>query len=246
MDFSISRINRPTVCSKSCTHTFSCPSLPWNHWACREDLYIWVWMMWSTGEKRKWAFLLCVEFSRQAHACRNRLKDVLCHRNFHTHSTTGALTAWEWLRESSSGELNVYANKATGWAGLFNALCALEHAFTACRSVSLKSAKLLDWHSYRAGWIVTSWKIPFKCQTRTWIISKHLQQAQHNSFWNLADTYNGTDTFSKAKSTSSWAEQNNPGHWINCSKISMGKLCACCWVNRGGGDCWGRWAWGSW
>lgn len=191
MDLSIFRINRPTLCLKSCTHTFSCPSLPWKHWECREDLYIWVWMMWPTVEKRcghssfVWNCL-----GRHIYAGTDTRMCFVTETSTYTAAWElwTALTAWEWLRESSSGGLNVYANKATGWAGLFNALCASEHTFTACRSVSLKAAKLLDWHSYSAGWIVTSWKIPSKCQTRTWIISKHLQEAQHNSFWNSADT----------------------------------------------------------
>lgn len=43
--------------------------------------------------KGKWAFLLPVEFSRQAHTCRNRLEDVLHHRNICTHSSTGAVNS---------------------------------------------------------------------------------------------------------------------------------------------------------
>lgn len=191
MDLSIFRINRPTFCLKRCSHTFSCPSLPWEHWEFREDLYIWGWMMWSTGEKGSGhSSFLWNSLGRHTHAGTDSKTCSVTETSVQSvaQELWTALTAWEWLRESSSGELSVCANKATGWAGLFNALCALEHAFTACRSVSLKAAKLLDWHSYRAGWIVASWKIPFKCQTRTWIISKHLQQAQHNNFWNLADT----------------------------------------------------------
>lgn len=191
MDLPIFRINRHTLCSKSCTHPFFHPSLPWNHWECREDLYIWIWIMWSTGGKgSEHSFFVWNSLDRHTHAGTDSGMCSVTETSIHTAAWElwTALSTWEWLRESSSGELNVCANKVTGWAGLYKALCALEHAFTTCRSVSLKAAKLLDWHSYSAGWIVTSWKIPFKCQTRTWIISKHLQQAQHNSFWNLAHT----------------------------------------------------------
>lgn len=69
MDLPIFRINRHTLCSKSCTHPFFHPSLPWNHWECREDFYIWIWIMWSTGGKgSERSFFVWNSLDRHTHA----------------------------------------------------------------------------------------------------------------------------------------------------------------------------------